>query len=321
MPSNRQRGPIHERSLEHFVQSDPEDSDFEDVAPRSARKSKPVRSKTKPKAVHRRQATRHRARRSYDSSDIVDDSESLVEDEGFTDESGDNEPAINPTTGRPTRRATRNSKQYAESDSGEEEDQTSEEGSENEDLIQDDIAQDSEDELAAPSPQKTPQKLLITLKVNPRSLQQFSEPSRPMRNTRARSASRRAPSEARTTRRSARISQEPEDGFLELTNSGHARPVASKAPSRTGGKAPVKTVATKQPSIIQEESQDDAVPVEPEDGEQQAQHGAPVESIEDELAVETVDAGDANDPSGGEDSDAGPIRRTRAFAQRKVGHT
>src|SRR4051794_8638727 len=111
MPSNRHRGPIHERSLEQFVQSDPEDSDFEDVAPRSARKSRPVKTKPKGKAVHRRQTTRHRTRRSYDSSDIVDDSESLVEDEGFTDESGNDEPTINPTTGRPTRRATRNSKQ------------------------------------------------------------------------------------------------------------------------------------------------------------------------------------------------------------------
>src|ERR1700753_1419966 len=111
MPS-RGKGPAHERNLADFLKSDPEDSNYEDDAPRSSRKRRP---RPKDKSIRR---SKPRPRRDYDSDDVVGDSESLASDESFTNEEDEELIELNPKTGRPQRRSTRGGQGiYAEDDS------------------------------------------------------------------------------------------------------------------------------------------------------------------------------------------------------------
>jgi hypothetical protein len=297
MPARGNRGPVHERRIEDFVQDDPEDSDFEDAAvPRSSKKRRPI-SRVKGKSSKRQR----RARRSYDADDVVDDSEDMESEESFSEEE---EPELierDPITGRPKRKAVKqNTANYAES-----------EGSELPDEEDGDDVEDSEDELAtSPMAKKTRRRMLVKLSLPSKKLARFEDKPPATRRRATRSNSIRAVSEARITRASARISEEPEELF-ELTTSGRARPVAAKGLPRTGGKG-LKAPLPDQPSMILEESQEDsAAPVAEEEKEDDVQDPM-VESIEETNLENSQEDPEAAAESEEDSDDEGPIFRRRS---------
>jgi hypothetical protein len=231
------------------------------------------------------------------------------------DDAGD----VNPRTGRPTRRSLKNKEtNYAESEFDEEvEDNDSIDAKSEPD-------DDSEDEGVTRK-----RKLIVTLSLPPDELQKVTE--RPttsrqhrIRATRSASAPRRASSEKPNRR--TRASQEPDEPLLELTNSGHARPVAGKGPARPAGKTPAKKAA-KQPSVIMEESQETSVvnvdDEEADDAELLDKPDVLVESIErpqieNSQPEKSADEQFQGDDDDDDDDDDIPIRRTRGQQAKQV---
>jgi hypothetical protein len=321
--AKRGAGKVHERPIEDFLKSDSNDSDFDET---QFTRSTPRKSKSKkPKSLANTHRSFRRKER-YASDDIISNSESVESEGSFSGAfDDDDETELNPRTGRPTRRSTK-AKQtnYLESeleDSGVEdsEDQRSE------------APEESDDEIRPPL-RKT--SLVVKLHLPSDQLEHFAEkPTRTRvlrsRATRSASAPRRASSEMRATRRT-RASQEPDEPLLELTDSGHARPLAGKAPAKHAGKAPIKTA--NQPSVIMEDSQESKAPEEPhdtmdiDDGEQTEKHDVLVESIEGPIIPNTQFSEESDEAAQGDedddDEDDIPVRRTtRAQKAQQVSDT
>jgi hypothetical protein len=311
MVKQRGVGKVHERPIEEFLKSDSNDSDFDETqytrsTPKKS-KSKKSKSKSLPH-VHRS----FRRKEHYASDDIVSDSESAESEESFGgafDE--DEELEVNPRTGRPARRSTK-AKQttYVESE-------LEESGAEDSEDQKSEPQDESDDEI---SPPRRRTGLIVKLHLPSEQLERFEEkPTRTRilrsRTTRSASAPRRASSEMRATRRT-RASQEPDEPLLELTNSGHARPLAGKSITKPAGKAPIKTAS--HPSIIVEESQESNTHEEVHDtmdvdGEQTEKHDVLVESIEGPIIPNTQFTESADEAAQGdedEDDDDIPVRRT-----------
>jgi ATPase family AAA domain-containing protein 2 len=344
MPT-RHKGKVHETPLEDFLKSDSDDSDFDDASAH-ARPSRPKsHSKKSKKQKSSRPKPLRRPNREYDSSSVVSDDESIESDEPFTEGELDEPPELNPRTGRPTRNtAKRTAATYAEPDSNEDSS-----------IGESDNSDDNLDELQQPSPQKRNRpkpSLIVTLSVAPEKLQAITMNTRSSRRLRGRSqsASVQPVAEGHQTRRSSRLSAEPEP-LLELGRDNKARvtvggkspmkapaKTSGKTPAKTSGKAPSKTSgkvpakAVKLPSIIMEASQESSIPVvqteaNESDGERQ-NTTVLVESIEtpdEPLTVQHLtddeDQGANITPADDDDDDDedGPVRRPSRTKSRKVG--
>lgn len=351
------------RRLEDFDpnQSDPDDLDFNNEAPSSPQRRRPSK---KQKSSQHRTPQKKRPRRQYASdSDIVDDEDDISEKE-FTESSEEEEVEVNPSTGRAVRRATKKEITYEESDADEEKD-----------FVEDTAESDNgRDELAI-SPKKTRNNITST---NTNTRLKFLKPSRiikikfnnwdvigvsssshpsPMpevkpiraRSTRSRTASR--PPTALTpmagTRKSSRLSREPEP-MVALSNSGrHAIPASNSGSpeddddeittrNRTrGSKGPQigNKQPRKMPSTVMEESQSHTEDMAENDGDAEEQlpidvvdsvelhvEGAEeAEEEQDEQPVESEVAGPATDEAGGQpvpdqsDESDGPVGPRRAL--------
>lgn len=264
------------RKLEDFDPnaSDPNDSDFEDAAPRPSRPSGSQRRRQGSQKKQNRGSSgghlhsKKRARRRYgsDSSGIVVDDDDEISEEPFTEESEEEEEVVlNPRTGRAIRGAVKKEVKYEEEESDVDEEVFIEETA------------DEADELNI-SPQKSRNSrrgqagtLIVKLAFSKwTSLNNFTVPST-RRSTRSRTASKPPVTAMRGTRKSSRLSQEPET-YMELTSSGrHAtiRHPGTSSPEQVeiggrrtrGGKGPLGSEASKQPrkgmvSNIIEVSQD-----------------------------------------------------------------
>lgn len=345
MPT-RHKGKVHEAPLEDFLKSDSNDSDFDEASTR-VRPSRPKShsKKSKSKKSSRPKPPR-RTNREYDSSSVVSDDQSIESDEPFTEDDLDDPPELNPRTGRPTRNtAKRTTATYAEPESND--DSNTDDSDDSDDNI---------DELQQPSPQKNNRQkasLIVTLTVAPEKLQAITMDTRSSRRLRgrSRSASVQPAAEGYHTRRSSRLSAEPET-LLELGDNNKARvttggkspmkapaKTAGKVPAKTSGKVPAKTSgkvpakAVKHPgvSVILEESEESFLPVaqadaNDSDGEQQDNTTILVESIEtpDEPAnvehlTDDEDEGPLIIPADDDDDEEGPVRRTSRTKTRKVG--
>lgn len=315
---NRGPGKIHEVPLEAFMQSDPDDSDFDATATntRSAKKPKPKKLKSKSKSSSSRNKPSRRRDR-YNSDEVVSDSLGSASEESFDDDVGaDEEPVELSKSGRPTRRAVRNtSANYAESEVAS--DEFAEEESEQEN-------QESDDELAiSPKKPKKQAELVVTLHLSPKMLRGVENPGKGGRNlrrtTRSVSATARQVSEGPVRRSSRRLSADPDEGTLELDNAGRPRYTASKAPAKTVAK---KT--TNQPSIIMEESQETGPSKEVDemeiDGEPDDDHNVLVESIEHQAEQGSQHEQSANEEDEGDDEDEDdmPVRRNTRLQAKRV---
>ncbi|ORY19717.1 hypothetical protein BCR34DRAFT_595178 [Clohesyomyces aquaticus] len=235
------------RKLEQF---DPNASDPEDLDYDAAERAPPPRRRNRhtPGGGKKRSSKRPRRRYRGSDSDVVDDDDEIVSDDSFTERSSDEEPEINPTTGRAVRRAVKKEIKYEERTSDEDE-------------IED---TPDEDDLDTPPPnrkQKGRKSLIVILKTP-------MQPSR--RNLRARTGSRSsaAPARGRTPeasggqRRSSRLSHDVETPIVALSDSGKhvnilRQGTRSPEPAITratrGGKGPR---APQQVSAIMEASQE-----------------------------------------------------------------
>jgi hypothetical protein len=331
--------------------SDPNDSDFEAGAssPRP-RRSNP--SHKRKKSQHRTpQKKRPRARYGSDS-DIVDDEEEIEEEE-FTESSDDGGPVeINTRTGRAVRSAARERKNYEESDEDGEGATFVEETGESE------VEEEERDELnispkksrggtkhAAANAAERPATQIVRLRFsNWKGLSSSSRPSpapavkdeQPAtmtrtRNTRSRTASR-PPTSAATaamgTRKSSRISHEPEP-MVALSSSGrHAIPassmegedddddeIISMRQRRVGSKGPRATAAAKQPlrkmpSIVMEQSHEGTQAEAADEPEEEEEAEAPPHDVVDSVEIHVTEAevveeaADAGEPMEAEDAPA-----------------
>jgi hypothetical protein len=266
------------RRLEDFDpnQSDPNDSDFNDDAPSSPQR----RRSSKKKSSQHRTPQKKRSRRNYGTdSDIVDDDDDISEEE-FTASEEEEDVELNPNTGRAVRRVTKKTIDYEESDAEDEKD-----------FIEDTAESEDQRQELNISPKKTRINRLNLLKPScivklpftnwevigvPSSSRPTPRPEQEpkqtrTRSTRSRTASRppTAPTPMTGTRKSSRLSKEPE-AHVELSNSGRHAVPASKIDSsddddevtsrrRTSGSKGPQTTATKQPrkmpSTVMEESQ------------------------------------------------------------------
>ncbi|TID20612.1 AAA-domain-containing protein [Venturia nashicola] len=260
-----QSGP--KRKLEDFDPnaSDPNDSDFEEQAVRSStHRRKPTSQKKANRGIsrgHRRDKKRRRA--NSDDSDIVDDDEDISEDIFTESEEEEEEPERNPRTGRAVRSAVKKEVKYEESDIDEIEETADEE---------DELVLSPQKNRASRRAQQPTEATTLIVKLDFTkwsSLKDFSVPQT-RRSTRSRTANP-PPVTMRATRKSSRLSQEPEP-YMELTSSGkHAniRHPGTSSPEQVeiggrrtrGGKGPRGADTGKQPrkgmvSDIMEASQD-----------------------------------------------------------------
>jgi hypothetical protein len=227
--------------------SDSEDENFdptEEPPRRSAKKARPARPKARQKRSNR-----------YGGSDIEDDDEELSDsgNEGSFDEEEDEEEEdedlpVN-ATGRKMRKVAVKHQSYKESTDDEEED-----------VIKDSDGGDDEDDDATPKKPSTRPSRIVVLKTNPRA-------QRASKRGKEESAAP-APPPARRTR--ART-EEVEEPFVELSNSGrHAQP-ARASRSRSPEAMARATRATrgakglkKPPTTIEEATQETDTKEEPD---------------------------------------------------------
>jgi ATPase family AAA domain-containing protein 2 len=233
--------------------SDPEDGDWEaGGSPKPQRRSKTRHSKgSRPKK---------RIRRGYQNSDddIVDD-EDDVSEESFLDASeieSEEEVELNPRTGRPSRSATKKEIKYEES----------------EDEIEDTGDSDGQsDENITRTRRGKAEKPSLIIKLPVAAIET---------TTRPRSSKREPTPGAHGIRRSSRLSHDPEETLLELTNSGRHTQVA-----RAGTQTPEPEVGRgratrgskglvggkRPPSAIMEASQEGSGPSRDMDEEEQGE--------------------------------------------------
>ena len=191
-------------TLEQIAQQeDSNDDDYDDRAPGPA-KAKPSRRSRGTSKVVRKKIKRVR----YSGSDIESDDEDIDSDDDAppSSEASKEEPVTNSETGRPVRNSAKKLVTYEE------------EGSEDEDELA--RTSSSSEEEETPEPAKPRRSLKVTLPV-------IWTPQRPARSLRTRSGSYGAKQPASTTpafqtmRRSSRLSHDPEESLVGLTNSGN----------------------------------------------------------------------------------------------------
>ncbi|ETI25778.1 hypothetical protein G647_02552 [Cladophialophora carrionii CBS 160.54] len=232
------------RSLEDIVNAeDSQDEDYDDRA-QAASRTKPTRSRR-----HGGAPPRKKQRKGYGGSDIDSDSDVVEsDDEASFDEDEEDAPVeTNPATGRPVRSAAKKAHKYEESS----------------DEDEDELAATSEEEEkprrrpGKGTPQK-PKQLIVTLHVTPRSTRGAK--------TRAGSYGMKQPAGPSSanhqlgTRRSSRLSHDPEEHLVKLTDSGHHAEVVregSRDPEGIPARAMKGGKGLKYPSksTIDEESQ------------------------------------------------------------------
>lgn len=192
-----------ERTLEEIAQQeDSDDEDYNDAAPGPSKPKHSRKSRGTSKLVRKKVK-----RGGYRGSDVDSDSNEIASDDeegSFEEDSAEEEAETNPATGRPMRRTAKKAITYEESDPEEEEDE---------------LANSSTDDSEAEAPAKQQQSLIVKLKI--------STPNQPpVRNLRTRSASYgskqpiTSSTMPQTTRRSSRLSHDPEESLVGLTNSG-----------------------------------------------------------------------------------------------------
>ena len=260
----------YKRKIEDFDpnKSDSADSTYGASTTRAGR--------SKPSQSHRGKPSRKRQRRLHSdggSEEISDDSGES--EASFEDDVKDEEPEVDPRTGRPVRKAAKQRPLYEEDS-----DESIEEAPESE--VEEKI-----------SPKKQGNKrLLVKLKVP--TPQPTPAPHR--RNTRARSGSigaRRISSENQLsrTRRSSRIAHDESETIVALTNSGHHADIVrpgTRSPeleiqrARKGGKG-VKKLPTA--SVVYEAEDESSLPKEStgKDETQTTEIAASREDLTDEL--------------------------------------
>ncbi|KIY03355.1 uncharacterized protein Z520_00046 [Fonsecaea multimorphosa CBS 102226] len=227
------------RSLEEVVNY--EDSDDEDYDDRAAGPSKSRSAKSRRRGA----PVRKKRRRGYNGSDVDSDSDEVVSDEedSFSDEEDDDDIETN-AIGRPVRRAAKQAVNKYEESSEEEEDE---------------LANSSEEDRPrrqAKTP--PPKKLIVVLKTTP------ARPTRSLRN-RSGSHSVNQPTTSSAphptfTRKSSRLSHDPEESLVKLTDSGNHVEVVregSRDPEGIPARAMKGGKGLKYPSksTINEESQ------------------------------------------------------------------
>ena len=190
-------------TLEQIAQQeDSNDDDYDDRAPGPA-KGKPARRSRGTSSVVRKKIKRG----TYGGSDIESDDEEIdSDDDGPSSHEASEEPVTRTETGRPARSSAKKTVTYEE------------EGSEDEDELLRTSSSSEEEDI--PPPAKTRKSLKITLPVS-------WSPQRPSRSLRTRSGSyggnqpTSATMSTNPMRRSNRLSHDPEESLVGLTNSGN----------------------------------------------------------------------------------------------------
>ncbi|QDS72363.1 hypothetical protein FKW77_008191 [Venturia effusa] len=263
------------RKLEDFDPnaSDPNDSDFEEAAARpSSHRRRPNSQKKASRAIskgHRRDKKRRRA--NSDDSDIVDDDEEISEAPFTESEEEEEELELNPRTGRAVRSAVKKEVKYEESDVDDEIDEIEETADEEDELVHTPQKNRVSRRTQQPAQPAERPKLIVRLPFENWSSLRSSSVPQTRRSTRSRTANPPPVTAMRATRKSSRISQEPEP-HMELTNSGNhvnIRHPGTSSPEQVelggrrtrGAKGPRGADAGKQPrkgmvSDIMEASQD-----------------------------------------------------------------
>ena len=192
------------RTLEEIAQyDDPEDVDYDNAAPGSARPRL-----SRPKRGGEKSIRKKQKRVKYRGSDIESDEEDVESDDeeaSFAEETEEEEIETN-EKGRPIRKTAKKSITYEENTSDE-----------------DELARSSSVESVQETKPKPRKRLIIKLKTGTPS----ATPQPPARNLRTRSGSTGAKQPAVTARptaharRSSRLSHEAEDTLVRLTDSGN----------------------------------------------------------------------------------------------------
>ena len=246
MPGNRGS----KRSIEDIVNADDSaDEDYNDRAPAAAS------SKSRSSKLRRRHdaPARKKQKRTYGDSDIESDSNEVLSDEEASFEEGDGDDELvetNPVTGRPVRRAAKEAVvKYEEISEPDDPEMTSEED-------EDEAEHKPRRRQAKGTPKKT---LKITLKMTP-------QPTRSGLRNRTGSYGSKQPASSPSvpqpaaTRRSSRLSHDPEEHLVKLTTSGNHVEVVregSRDPEGIPPRAMKGAKGLKYPSksTINEESQ------------------------------------------------------------------
>ncbi|KIW16999.1 hypothetical protein PV08_04190 [Exophiala spinifera] len=250
MPSYRNS---NKRTLEEVAMAeDPDDDDYDDHAPRPSRTRPSKSRRTGPPA-------RKKQKRGYRGSDIDTDGEEVSSDEeSFEDEESEEEEVETNERGRPVRKSVKKTVTYEESDESE-----------------DELTKESSSEPETPPPRGTSKQLIVTLKTTPMAKRE---------STRNRNYGVKQPSTAATDapglhrRRSSRLSHDPEENLVALTDSGrHAQVIRATSPGPDSSSVPERATrggkSLKYPSksTIDEESQSAALGEEAEEGEEEAE--------------------------------------------------
>jgi ATPase family AAA domain-containing protein 2 len=326
--------------LEEFdpTADDSEDLDWNEVAP----SPRPKKSRSSQKPF--KKSTKSKKSRRHHDSDVEDDLDDLSEEE-WTQSSDEDQPEhveINPNTGRRVRSSAKKIQTYEESDASAIEESV-EEG------VKEEVAEvvkpprrltrrtqriksssssaRQRTKTATESPPLGPTRIL-TLQLPPKALARFPAgiKTRYSRPTRATSAASMV-----GTRRSSRLSHDPEGALMELSASGKHVQVVGRSTSReasagpstrrhTGGKGPAGKAPKKIPSAIIEESQEGSqivaqdAPIADEVAESRVGSPAASEHAPEDTAVsddneaeddiEIVDADDEMEVDDPEDADA-----------------
>lgn len=246
------------RKLEDFDpnKSDSNDSDFDIKTTRSPAKPRSRAKTARSSILNRRKPAKRARKEGYGDSedDIEDDSDAISEEESFhEDSSEEEEPAINPKTGRRQRATAKQTKQYQE-------------------VSEDEIeASDSDSDIPQPRSRQPPPPLSLIVRLKVPSLfaqhQAVIEMKPEPRSRRGSRAESRGitPGEARGmgTRRSSRLSHEQEDPLISLTDSGKHTRITRRGTATPEPQSQMRSTRgskglKKPPSAIMEASQEDA---------------------------------------------------------------
>ncbi|KFY56008.1 hypothetical protein V497_06560 [Pseudogymnoascus sp. VKM F-4516 (FW-969)] len=258
------------RKLEHFDpnKSDSNDDDYESGPDRRTSRKSVGRSKSKGGA-----SAKKKKRAKYRGSDVDDDDDDLTDD-SLLDQSFDEEEEEpeRTETGRPLRGAVKKTVKYEESES---------------EAIATEIDDDEDEDIAPPKNNRSPKKMMITLKVK------TPVPSS-KRTTRAGSvrASAEPTTAANRPRRNTRAhTEEADEGLVALSNSGRHAVQQASSPTPETSKAirPMRGgKGLKMPAgeTILEASHESTVPEEEEDAEAM--------EVDDEVTRGDIEIGDSH---------------------------
>ncbi|KAL6249108.1 TAT-binding protein-like protein 7, AAA ATPase [Rhinocladiella similis] len=253
MPSYRHNN--NKRTLEEVAMAeDPEDYDYDD---RAARPSRPRPSKSRRAGP----PARKKQRRGYRGSDIDTDGEEVSSDEdSFAEEESAEEEVEKNERGRPVRKSAKKTVTYEESDESE-----------------DELVRESSSQPETPPPKEPSKHLIVTLKTTPMAKRESTR----SRNYGAKQPSTSAPQPPELhRRRSSRLSHDPEEPLVALTDSGHHAQVvraSSRDPDNSDDPVPErstrggKSLHYPSKSTIDEESQSAVKGEEVEDAGEKVQ--------------------------------------------------